>query len=64
MSAERIRPPCTIVVLALARIRNEILIFLKIKDRAIYNVIFTGGECCVMRSCICRVRCGTRPIMR
>ena len=25
-------PPCTTVALALARIRNEILIFLKIKD--------------------------------
>ena len=43
----RIRfPPCTIVVLALARIRNEILIFLKIKERALYDVVFPAGACC------------------
>ena len=26
--------------------------------------VFAAGACCAMRSCICRVRCGTRPIMR
>ena len=31
---------------------------------AIYGVVFAAGACCAMRSCICRVRCGTRPIMR
>ena len=39
-------------------------IFLKIKGRAIYDIVFAAGACCAMRSCICRVRCGTRPIMR
>ena len=28
-----------------------------------YDVV-SAGACCAMRSCICRVRCGTRPIMR
>ena len=34
-------PPCTTVALALARIRNEILIFLKIKDDIAAMDLFT-----------------------